>query len=545
MRRLILAWTTLGAALTLLAGCGAKGTLRPNTPPDTRIFVQGPVDTVNHIVQLYWSGSDVDGTITGYEIRFINPSAPADTCWTYVPADSTNGWFSVYSPSGFTAPVFEVRAIDGSGEQPPPRMPVCERFPSDTLPGDSARFAPHYGTRDPSPARQPFKFSNGPAPTVTLLNRHRMADTTYGSVTLSWTWTDSSAANGSLTRFFIWLDGNEGSKIVVPGISLSPSTPAIRSYTIPTSYFEESGVLKTRPRQMCIQAVNDGGRLSAVDSTHWMVRSPGTGGRRPNMGRLLLIDDQPANFGRNSQNYTADTLYYNTAARNLQPGQYSLLQLEYNSPFRSSADLLQTFRQFDAVVWYIGGVDVLWVNWATRTTLADYQDAIGSYLKSGGSLYLEGLNLLDTPRVRGPLRKDFMTSYLGSDFLFQNQFGPVSRDSSSDWAIPKNAKFVTSQGDSLRFGSAITSGLRCFGVQKASYGIVWAPNLTISNLPPVAVMPFPVPVAVSVPQPSGGRCVVVSFPLQQTSSTNPAFQIYQNSHKFLAQVFQQLGLTAP
>jgi predicted small lipoprotein YifL len=524
MRRLILAWTTLGVALTLLAGCGTKGTLKPNTPPDTRIFVQGPVDTVNHNVHLYWFGTDVDGAITGFEIRLRNPAAPADSCWMYVPADSTDGTFSVYSPDGFTAPVFEVRAIDDSGEQPPSGTEAC---PPDTT--------PRYGTRDPSPARQSFKFSNLP-PTVTLVNRHRMADTTYGSVTLNWSASDPDG-DGTKLRFFVWLDGNEGSKNLVAG----------SSFTIPTAQFLQDGVLKTGPRWMKIQAIDDGGMVSTIDSTQWMVRSPGSGGRLPNTGRLLLIDDQPANWGRNSQNYTADTLYYNTAARNLLPEQYSLLQLEYNSPFRSSADLLQTFRQFDAVVWYIGGVDVLWVNWTTRNTLAAYQDAIGSYLESGGSLYLEGLNLIDTPLAHGPLRSDFMTSYLGSDFLFRNQVGVVRSDSSADWSIQKNDKLVTLQGDSLRFGSAIANGLRCFGVRNASYGIVWAPNLPVSSpsLPPVDILPFSVPVAVSVPQASGGRCVMVTFPLQQTSNTNPAYRIYQNSHKFLAKVFDQLELTTP
>jgi hypothetical protein len=527
MRRLALAVIIFGAALTLLAGCSLKGTLKPNTPPDTRIFVQGPVDTVSHNVHLYWFGTDVDGFITGFEIRFLNPSAPDDTCWTYVPADSTDGVFNVYSPTGFTAPVFEVRAIDNSGDPPPSRMPACLPLPSDTLPGDSARFAPHSGTRDPSPARQRFNFSNAP-PTVSLLNRHRMADTTYGSVTLTWTARDS-AGDGTKLRFFIWLDGNEGSKIEVTG----------RSFTIPTDYFMLGGARPTGPRQMFIQAIDDGGMFSTIDSTRWMVRSPGTGGRHPNMGRLLLIDDQPADGGLNSQNYTADTLYYNTAARNLLPGQYSLLQLEFTNPFRSNADMLQTFRQFDTVVWYIGGLKSLY---AYETTLATYQDAIESYLDSGGNLYLEGLNLINTPRSSGPLSSDLVTSRLGSDFLFQHQVGPVLTDSTADWATSNKGRFVMSTGDTLRFSGIVTSGLRCFGVRDDSYGIVWAPPLPTRSLDPPGALPFRVPVAVSVPQTGGGHFVLVSFPLQQVASSTP---IYQNSHKFLARVFQQLGLTTP
>lgn len=511
MRRLILAATTCGVALTLLAGCSTKGALKPNAPPDTRIFVQGPVDTVSHNIHLYWFGTDVDGAVSGFEIRLLDSvdGAGDDVAWVFT--TETDSMFSIQTPEGYRAPVLEVRAVDAAG------------------------------LRDPSPARQSFKFSNLP-PTVTLVNRHRMADTTYGSVTLRWQASDPDG-DGTKLRFFVWLDGNEGSKDLVAG----------NSHTVPTSRFLQGGILQTGPRQMFIQAIDDGGMLSAIDSTRWMVRSPGTGGRHPNMGRLLLIDDQPSNWGLNSQNFTADTLYYNTAARNLLPGQYSLLQMEYNDSlsttgqpiFRSSADLLQTFRQFDAVVWYIGGVDVLWVNWNVRNTLAVYQDAVGAYLESGGNLYLEGLNLINTPLARGPLRSDFVTSYLGSDFLFQHETELNSSDSTASWGILKNGKFRTSQGDSLRCGNAVDGGVRCFGVRDDSYGIIWTAPPPAISLVWGASLPPSVPVAVSVPQPGGGRCAMVTFPLERLSSTASVYGVYQNSFRFLANVFQQFGLTTP
>ena len=53
-----------------------------NLPPETTLFVQGTLDTVNHVVQIYWFGSDPDGEVTGYELRFKNPAAPADTTKT-------------------------------------------------------------------------------------------------------------------------------------------------------------------------------------------------------------------------------------------------------------------------------------------------------------------------------------------------------------------------------------------------------------------------------------------------------------------------------
>ena len=55
----------LSAAALFAAGCGVKGTMGPNTPPETIVFVEGPVDTVNHVVTLRWFGSDPDGVGSG------------------------------------------------------------------------------------------------------------------------------------------------------------------------------------------------------------------------------------------------------------------------------------------------------------------------------------------------------------------------------------------------------------------------------------------------------------------------------------------------
>jgi len=50
------------------------------------------------------------------------------------------------------------------------------------------------------------------------------------------------------------------------------------------------------------------------------------------------------------------------------------------------------------------------------------------------------------------------------------------------------------------------------------------------------------PVAVTVPQPSGGRFVLVTFPLRAASTPPVNKPQYFTVHRFLAHVFQQLGL---
>src|SRR5690349_3448097 len=79
----------LGLALPLIAGCSLKGTLKPAVPPQTTIFIQGPVDTVNHIVHLHWFGSEPNGYIAGFEVRLLNPANAADSNWVFTTLTDT------------------------------------------------------------------------------------------------------------------------------------------------------------------------------------------------------------------------------------------------------------------------------------------------------------------------------------------------------------------------------------------------------------------------------------------------------------------------
>jgi hypothetical protein len=496
MRRLVVAIALSGALAALIGGCSRHiGPLKPDTPPQVRIFIQTPVDTVNHNVHLFWFGTDPDGYVTGYEIRFLNASAPADTQWTST--TRTDSVFSVYTPAGYAAPAFEVRAIDDKG------------LKSEV-------------------ARQVFQFSNVP-PTVLLQNRLRAADTTFATATVQWTASDPDG-DGTKLRFRIWLDGNEASPNIVDG----------RTLTVPTAQFLQGGQLLSGYRQLFIQAVDDGGMTSPVDSVRWYVRAPATGGHGGRYGRLLLIDDVPRAFGAN---FSTDTIYYNTAARNLAAGEYSILQMDFTNPFRSAKDIEQTFKLFDVVVWYIGGTS----DFRTfETTLANYQAGIAPYIESGGSLYLDGQDLIDGLHARGPLSADFLSQFLGSDFLFQ-YYRPEPRDSTAGWGNANPSVFVSRWGDSLRvqqLSPSIPSSygpFRAFGVRANDYALVWA-SVGIPSLIPADVLPLPVPVAVSVPQPSGGRVVLVSFPLRGASTPPPTTPQYFTVHRFLAEVFQQLGL---
>ncbi|MBI1799348.1 MAG: hypothetical protein HYR73_06640, partial [Candidatus Eisenbacteria bacterium] len=352
-----------GAALALmlaLAGCSPRRVMVGDLPPETSLFVQFPSDTVNHtvnhMVHLYWYGSDIDGEVVGFEARLLNPAAPTDTQWAFT--ERRDSLLTVYTPAGSTSPVFEVRSIDDRGQ------------------------------RDPTPARQKFDFSNHPA-VVTIASRLHSTDTTFASVTVNWSVQDADG-DASKIKYFVYFD----SAGVRPASHATALQLTVTGLTLPSAYFKEAGVYTSRLRTLYVQALDDGGLLGAPDSMKWFVRAPVTGSH----ARLLVIDDYPST---QPANFTFDTLYSNAAIRNLPAGTFSILRLEFTQPFRSSADLEQTFKLFDAVLWYRG----------QRTDysrlLQSYQDGVGAYLDAGGKFYVDGLYLVDGLRTPGSFDHNF------------------------------------------------------------------------------------------------------------------------------------------
>jgi hypothetical protein len=454
-------YVAVGLAGTL-AGCSPKNVLVPNLPPETILFVQGPVDTVNHVVRLFWFGTDQDGFVQRFELRFLNPANPGDSAW--VSTTRTDSLFTVFTPAGLTSPVFEVRAIDDAGE------------------------------RDPSPARQDFTFRNAP-PVVTIVGDPAPNDTTFASLTLSWQPADPDG-DVALMQYRVWLDGNEA------GARVTGAT----TFTIPTDDFRQGGQLLSGRRTAYVQPIDGGGMAGAPDSTRWFVRAPVTGAR----ARLLVIDDVPSS---NPAGFSTDTMYANAAARNLPADEWSLLRLEFTQPFDSDADLAQTFALFEAVVWYRGTEPTF------SPVMASYEQGIRDYLDGGGRLMLEGFQLIDGQNARGALSEEFMRDYLGADRLFKH-FDVTLQDSVATWGIG-NARPLRSPmyQDSLR-SQGIFVGLRAMAVGDTNHVALWARAGTLSQ--PHAI---DLPVAVSVPLPGGGRAIAVTMPLRAANGylTVPRF----------------------
>ncbi len=490
LRRLATAALGLGALL-LAAGCGLKGSIAPNAPPETSVFVSGDLDTVSHTVHLYWSGTDVDGTVKGFQWRFFNTQRPADTTWAYT--TRKDSLFVVWDTTGYERPTFQVRSIDDANAV------------------------------DPTPATQAFQFSNK-APTVQLTVKPVFADSTFASTTITWQAADIDGDPNAL-QFRIWLDGAQDTPHFVTG----------RTYTVPSSDFGVPGTYASRYRTLYIQAIDDGGRPGNIDSTRWFVRAPTTGTR----ARLLIVDDVPAS---NSANTRIDTLYANTAARNLAADEYSILRIRTTQPFRSAADVAQTFDLFDAVVWYRGNETVF------STVLNSYQSGIRTYLASGGKFYIDGLYLVAGKNASGFFDPSFAIDVLGASGLATN-FNSAVFDSSNGFGNANPSVFYTgpvggAPTDSVRQQTLPArpfeaGGTRWFlGVDPANV-LLWGRPGALS--PPNAEVAA---VGLSVPQPGGGRCVFLTIPLG-TSTLFPGTPAFNAAPRVLASIFGQLGLTSP
>jgi len=238
----------LAAALCIavVTGCGTSGTLAPNLAPETLVFVSGPLDTVAHVVQLRWFGTDPDGEVARYEFKWNYEPGQAPpgydpNAWTSTTL--TDSTFRVFTPDGTSMPTFVVRAIDNEG------------------------------TADPTPAQQVFNFRNDP-PNVHLVGSPVLPATTLPVATIQWQ-ADDPDGDIALAHYLVWLDGNEAAATILP---------ASNTYTLPPAAFSDgAGGYVAGAHTVHIRAVDDGGALSLPDSFTWNVASP--------VGDVMLIDD--------------------------------------------------------------------------------------------------------------------------------------------------------------------------------------------------------------------------------------------------------------
>jgi hypothetical protein len=445
MRRLA-PFALVGLALLLAAGCAkVRGVVAPNRPPETTLWVTGNVDTVSHTQRVFWDGQDPDGSVSYFEFRWVYApgAAPAgydSSLW--VATTDRDSLFTVYSPNGVDFPTLVLRAIDDQG------------------------------TPDPTPARQTFVFSNA-VPTVHFSSTP--PDTTLPVVTFTWSGSDP---DGDIARatYRVWLDGAEDRATTTTGTSL----------TLTPIHFENAlGTVEERVRKAYVVAIDDGGRVSLPDSFSWYVRLP--------VGTTLLVDDMPNTVPGFS---TADPFYRGELNTRLGAGNYTIIDLQARNPFRSQADVRETFRLFENVFWYSEQ------NPGLSAVLLMADQPIRTYLDGGGNLFLTSSRFVGTG---GALDDAFAHDVLGvADFRINQKNQTTNFELSSPQFAIGVAPF-----DSL-MAIGIYSGIESFVLASAGEASYVAPEGTLDTLH-VGDWPIGINRQYGAGQ---GRIVYLPFPLR-------------------------------
>lgn len=173
MKRTLTLPLLLGALVVAgLAGCdgGVSGDPADNRPPDTALAVRdsslvGNIedeDRLTSTVFVSWSGTDTDGFVTAFDLRYYDDASPPpgpEEGWSRTMRSDSLILLPIPPESDIANVAFEVRAVDDEGNV------------------------------DPTPARTVFPIRNSP-PTLRLSGVIAPADTTWPVVSFGWTAAD-------------------------------------------------------------------------------------------------------------------------------------------------------------------------------------------------------------------------------------------------------------------------------------------------------------------------------------------------------------------
>jgi hypothetical protein len=320
-------------ALALVSGCEKNlGKRLADRPPETGIFLEGPLDTVRYSVKLYWWGQDSDGEVIGFYYRWTcaDTAIQVDTSWVFTTARNRD--FILPVPNGFTVQTFWVKAVDNKSLE------------------------------DPTPARQDFPLRNA-MPSIAF-KADALPDTTLPAATFSWTGTDPDGDN-SIAYYVVWLDGKENEPIIVAG----------QDTTLGPSYIGD----KYGNRTFFVRAVDEANGASATISHTWHVITP--------VGDVLLVDDVPSTVAAAR---ATDTFYRSLLDSLEGSGQYTIFDLGNQGRVKSPREVGLILPLFKQVVWYgdirnsvSGGLK-----------MGEQGGGIAEFLDHGGKIFLEGVALL-------------------------------------------------------------------------------------------------------------------------------------------------------
>ncbi len=292
-------WLGEGAivVVAILTGLGLtscdtsiSGTPIDNMPPETALSVRDAslIDNLGGIrltstVDVSWSGTDADGFVTGFEIRYfadedVSQIGPDDG-WVMTTALDTLILLPIKAGSSQANVVFEVRAIDNKE------------------------------VRDPTPARTVYPIQNAP-PDILLKGFELPPEETFTVFSFGWTARDPE---GPENLAGIDVSFNDSTQFVrlAPDVEfatfvaqLDDADPArARVYTgrgFQSTAVYVPGVKLDAENTFYIRAVDQTDTTSALRSFTWKVRRP--------TSEVLFVNDYRKSFAPQVQSYHTEIL---------------------------------------------------------------------------------------------------------------------------------------------------------------------------------------------------------------------------------------------
>ncbi|MEM8898945.1 MAG: hypothetical protein AAGC85_12600 [Bacteroidota bacterium] len=331
--------------LGVMSSC-EEGELLENQPPETSIFLESirldGQDRLSTIVELFWSGEDVDGFVIGFDLSLDGNN------WSRVTQTDSTFRFVIEQGQDTTDISFFIRAVD------------------------------NLETVDPTPAFLSVPIKNTP-PSVNLDESLNLLGEVLPVFSVRWTVED---LDGFETLDSVFIKLNEAPWISIsPDINLitlraeDPSQAGSQQAVIRTS-FEGTAFDKTLPGLLVegdnlfyVQARDISGSLSQVDTSEvFRVQRKS--------GNLLVIDSHRTNEVDNILFPNIRSAY----------GAFDYLDVDTQVPTFMEPTFRLVLEEYDQVFWYGDGTERS--EYSERLFLDFAAPQIQQYLNQGGKIWM-------------------------------------------------------------------------------------------------------------------------------------------------------------
>lgn len=365
--------------LIALAGCdtGITGEAFENQPPNTSLSVRDTslvdnlagLDRLSSTVLVSWTGTDPDGFVSAFEIRFFSENDMPSPEEGWVQSTRNDSLVLLPIPRGerFANVTFEVRSIDNEG------------------------------LKDPSPAKTVFPIQNAP-PTIRFNTFDLPPDTTFHVFSFAWTASDPEGIS-SLSRIEISLNDSTSFTAIDPEVDfltlvadVDRSNPAqsiaeaevFTGRGFQTTNIRVPGLLLDDENTLYLRAVDQTDTTSTLQRVTWYVKKT--------KSDILFVNDYRKSTAPTIQQFHIDLL-----ASYLPPGQgidiWDLSQpfatgssgnVPRSSGLPTAAD--PTLRKFLSTYSYIYWVSTSTTNRVQGNNLPFVAGIMDDFFESGGKM---------------------------------------------------------------------------------------------------------------------------------------------------------------